>query len=229
MPSEPDPPTSTGTTDTVDRPAVRRTAPRELRRRQLIEATVASIAERGFAETKMADVAAGAGLSAGIVNFHFKSKEALLAATLEYIYDEYRRCWSQALSRAGNGPAARLAALVDANFEPSLCRPERMAVWLAFLGEARSRPAYHALCQRDDDMHLDQLVELFRSLNEQLGSSPVDPDLAAMNLMSLWDGLWQNMLMSPQRFSRAQARAACFAFLEALYPGLFGAGSGSPG
>ena len=35
------------------------------------------------------DVSQGAGLSQGIVNFHFKSKELLLIETLRFISNEY--------------------------------------------------------------------------------------------------------------------------------------------
>lgn len=59
-----------------------RKASKETRRQQLIEATIDSLAKRGYAETTLADVADGAGLSRGIVNFHFESKENLLIATL---------------------------------------------------------------------------------------------------------------------------------------------------
>ena len=57
---------------------------RERRREQLIRSTIDSIARRGFAETTLANVADGAGLSRGIVNFHFKSKDALLAQVREH-------------------------------------------------------------------------------------------------------------------------------------------------
>ena len=65
-----------------------RKASKETRRQQLIEATIDSLARRGYSETTMADVADGAGLSRGIVNFHFESKEKLLVATLQYMADE---------------------------------------------------------------------------------------------------------------------------------------------
>src|SRR5919109_4630275 len=70
-----------------------RKASKEARRQQLIEATIDSLAKRGYSETTMADVADGAGLSRGIVNFHFESKEKLLVATLQYMADEYARHW----------------------------------------------------------------------------------------------------------------------------------------
>ena len=46
-----------------------RAATKALRRQQLIDSTVDSIAKRGFSGTTLADVADGAGLSRGIVNF----------------------------------------------------------------------------------------------------------------------------------------------------------------
>src|SRR5512144_3072817 len=79
-----------------------RKASKETRRQQLIEATIDSLAKRGYSETTMADVADGAGLSRGIVNFHFESKEKLLVATLQYMADEYSQHWRAALQNAGD-------------------------------------------------------------------------------------------------------------------------------
>jgi len=97
-----------------------RKASKEVRRLQLIEATIDSLAKRGYAETTMADVADGAGLSRGIVNFHFESKEKLLIATLQHMYEEYSSHWRQALERAGEDPADQLKALVAADFDRSI-------------------------------------------------------------------------------------------------------------
>ena len=68
-------------------PAKGRSASKELRRQQLIKSTIDSIAKRGFADTTLANVADGAGLSRGIVNFHFKSKDKLLIETLKHVAD----------------------------------------------------------------------------------------------------------------------------------------------
>src|SRR6187402_566373 len=82
-----------------------RKASKEVRQLQLIEATIDSLAKRGYSETTMADVADGAGLSRGIVNFHFESKEKLLVATLQHMADEYSAHWRAALLKAGDDPA----------------------------------------------------------------------------------------------------------------------------
>ena len=85
--------TRTGQTTTK-----RRTASKEKRREQLIKATIRSVARRGLSDTTMAAVAGEAGLSQGIINLHFQSKERLLIETLTYLADEYRRAWEAALA-----------------------------------------------------------------------------------------------------------------------------------
>ena len=62
---------------------------KEARQRQLIDATIRAIGTYGYANTTLSHVAAAAGMSPGIVNFYFKSKEQLLAATLEQLAEEY--------------------------------------------------------------------------------------------------------------------------------------------
>src|SRR5436190_14665902 len=54
----------------------------EIRRRQLIEATIASIHEVGFAESSLSRISAKAGVSTGIVHHYFEDKAELLESTL---------------------------------------------------------------------------------------------------------------------------------------------------
>src|SRR5690606_1583564 len=63
----------------------RRTATREERRQQLILATIKCISRKGLGSITLGDVAQEAGLSQGIVNLHFTSKENLLNETLQYL------------------------------------------------------------------------------------------------------------------------------------------------
>jgi TetR/AcrR family transcriptional repressor of bet genes len=100
-------------------PAVKSAADKgAARRRQLIEATIAVIGRRGYANTTLTHVASEAGLSPGIVNFYFKSKEQLLQATLEQLTDEYAAFQREQLERAGASPAAQLDAAVLQRVQP---------------------------------------------------------------------------------------------------------------
>jgi len=112
-----------------------RRATRDARKQQLIEATIDSLAKRGYAETTMADISEGAGLSRGIVNFHFESKENLLIATLQWMADEYVAHWSAAYHKAGPRIADKLWALVAADFDKKICNRRKIAAWGAFWGK----------------------------------------------------------------------------------------------
>ena len=195
-----------------------RPATRERRREQLIRATVDSIARRGFAETTLANVADGAGLSRGIVNFHFKSKEALLAQTLEYLSEEYGAVWRGALERAENSPAQRLEALVMADFEPSVCNRRKIAVWFAFWGESKSRPTYLRTCGARDQQHHEALRGVCQAVIDDGGYDHVDADGAATVISATTDGLWLDLLLSPRSFSRERGLALTRTLLASLFP-----------
>lgn len=84
-----------------------RFASRETRRQQLVDATIASVAELGLSETTLASVTRRAGLSHGTVNFHFRSKRGLLVETLRHLTGEHRARWRAALEERTGGPAER--------------------------------------------------------------------------------------------------------------------------
>jgi AcrR family transcriptional regulator len=55
----------------------------EASRRQVLDAAIAMLAERGLAATSIQDIADAAGLSKGAVHYHFESKDELLHCVLE--------------------------------------------------------------------------------------------------------------------------------------------------
>ena len=201
-----------------------RAAP-EVRRRQLIDATLKCIERSGISGLTLSEVASEAGLSQGIVNLHFRSKDNLLNETLRHLADEYEATVAGALAEAGPDPADRLAALVAADFSPVVCSARSLAVWFAFDGEAKSRPTYRRICRARDaasDRRMRQVVgELLGGDSEEPGEVGVIAD----SLTALTDGLWLNCLMSPADWSRRRARATAYAMLESLFPGRIPAAS----
>lgn len=195
-----------------------RTASREERRTQLIDATIRSIATRGLSDTTTAVVAREAGLSQGIINLHFDSKERLLLSTLERVVDEYRAVWEAALEAAPADPAARLEALAQVDFHPSICDRNKLAVWFAFWSESKARPTYRRLCAARDRGYDRVLARLCRELVEIGRYDGVDPDLAARGLAALTEGLWLDMLASPRNVTRREAQRVSLAYLAHLFP-----------
>ncbi|MER8430745.1 transcriptional regulator BetI [Mesorhizobium caraganae] len=212
---------SSGTSEKTEPEKRGRKASKEVRQQQLIEATIDSLAKRGYAETTMADVADGAGLSRGIVNFHFESKEKLLIATLQYMYDEYSAHWRAALQKAGDDPARQLQVLVWADFDRSICNKRKLAAWLAFWGEAKSRPVYQALSSSRDAYYQQVFIDLCATLKES-GGYGYEPQVMALALSAMLEGLWLRLMMGTEDTTRETALQAANAFLAAAFPKHYG-------
>jgi TetR/AcrR family transcriptional repressor of bet genes len=195
-----------------------RTASKEVRRRQLIDATIASIAKHGFSGTTLAAVTKGAKLSHGIVNFHFKSKEALFVETLGFLAKEHYDCWHEAMEEAGPDPAAQLAAIIEVDFERSISSPKKLAVWFAFWGQPKYRSVYLKIHDTYDKRRTDEISRLCGQMVEDGGYEGIDPILAARILVSLIDGLWLSLLLYPKSAQPTRARSDCFTLLSQLFP-----------
>jgi TetR/AcrR family transcriptional repressor of bet genes len=195
-----------------------RTASREVRRRQLIKATIDSIAQRGLSDTTLATVTRGAKLSHGTINFHFKSKDLLLIETLRFLTEEHHDHWRASLERAGPAPEEQLTALIETDFAPAICNPKKLAVWFAYWGEAKARPAYMEIGGKYDQERLNKFTSLCRELKENGSYTHIDPSIAAKSLEAFIDGLWLNLLLYPKVFLRDEARRDCFSFLAGMFP-----------
>ncbi|MGB7453378.1 MAG: transcriptional regulator BetI [Lysobacterales bacterium] len=198
----------------------RRTASKEVRQDQLIKATIRSIARHGLSETTIATVAREAGLSQGIINLHFKSKERLLEETLGHIVDEYRSAWYKVMNSSGQTAAEKLAALAAVDFDKQICQRNKLAVWFAFWGESRSRLTYRKICAESSREYKQLLTGLCEELIKQ-GNFKVQAQHVAIGLLAMNSGLWLDMLISPSKMPAERAREISLSYLRGVFPGHF--------
>lgn len=189
----------------------------EFRKQRLIESTIECIDKLGLSQTTLARIATGAGVSQGIVIFHFQNKETLLEQVLAFMSREYIDCWQAALTGAGLEPIDQLCALARAPFTASICNRKKISVWYAFWGETRSRPKYHELCGAHDLAYSSRMLSLCQHL-EAAGKSSLGAQTAALSIEGMIDGLWQNFLIGPPGFKRQQALSAVFELIEIIFP-----------
>jgi TetR/AcrR family transcriptional repressor of bet genes len=176
------------------------------------------VADHGLADTTIATVAQEAGLSQGIINLHFQTKERLLTETLRYIADEYRNAVRSAVAKNGATPEAGLTALVDLDFHRNICERSKLAVWFAFWGERRFRPTYRRICAERDRSYDDMVRALCADLRVRGDYAEVDSDVIADGLSALTDGLWLDLLVRPDSMSREQAKRIAISYLADAFP-----------
>jgi len=210
-------------------PSLGRSVTRRIRRQQLIDATIDCLAKHGFSDTTMAHVAETAGLSQGIINFHFRSKEALLLETLSAMDEEYRGTWERALARAEPAPARRLEALLRSEFEPAICSRKKIAVWYAFYGEAKARPTYQKICGARDEDRRQAMHKILEELIAERGDTRCDNTAITDALTALTDGIWLDLHLSTKRIDREAAWRPVEVLLARLFPRHFPSDERRPG
>ena len=99
----------------------------ELRDR-VLDAALEVIAERGLAATRIADISARAGMSAGHVMYYFRSKDRVLVETLRHIEDRMHEQARTELATIDPGPD-RLRRLLELNLPDGLADPG-WTLWL---------------------------------------------------------------------------------------------------
>lgn len=210
----------TATIETTPPPTSRK-ASRPVRRQQLIDATIVVLARKGYSALTVADVAKTAGLSVGIINFHFESKEKLLASCLSHLAEEYYRNWKAALAVPGASVAEKLQLIVLGDFNDKIFTPDKLAAWIAFWGETQGRPIYVEICSAYDEERAQTVGSLCEKIIKDGGYKLV-PSTVMRALESLGDGLWLGVAAgnSPAKLTinASQARQALQATLVSFFP-----------
>ena len=195
-----------------------RTASRERRRGQLIAATMKCIARKGMSSTSIGDVAKEAGLSQGIVNLHFESKDNLLTETLRHMADDYKTRFNKALESSGPDAASKLLAVMQLDLRPSVIDRQKIAVWFAFWGEVKSRPTYRRICNEQDRYYEEVVASLCAEIIADGNYQDVSATSVATALTSMTNGMWLSYLISPRSFDRDRAMRAITDLLRRYFP-----------
>ena len=177
---------------------------RDVRRAQLIDATLQSIDQSGLSGTTLATVAQHANISTGIVSHYFGGKDGLLEATMRHILRDLWEATMRRRTAAEDEPRARLRAIVAANFDVSQVNTPVMKTWLAFWAESMHQPALRRLQRVNTRRLYSNLCAEFERVLPRAASRRAASGLAAMI-----DGLWLRGTLTGEPFdTKAALRVA---------------------
>jgi betaine-aldehyde dehydrogenase len=182
----------------------------DVRRRQLIEATIESLADVGFAACTLMDIARRAGVSPGLVAHYFGDKEGLLEATLRHLAGRLARLVSIRLAQART-PRERIQAVIDANLAPEEFDRRTASVWLAFWGQV----IHSARFKRVQNVYQRRMLSNLRHGLKQIVPAR-EAQSIAIAIAAVIDGLWlRETLAAEGEPHGAGARAIATAFVDA--------------
>lgn len=154
------------------------------RRLQLIEVTLASLAEVGAQGTTLAHIAGKAGVSAGLVAHYFTDKEGLLEAAFRVLLAKHRDQLRWRLT-AANEPGDRLKACVEACLSPEGLRASDSRAWLAFWSLVHQS----APLARIQQVYQRRMLSSLRAALRPLVPAPELAERAA-SIAALLEGTW---------------------------------------
>ena len=198
---------------------IRRADQKRATRKKLIETTIDIIADEGLSKTTLPKVAEKAGLSRGICNYHFKTKEQLLLDTFEAVYEEFEAAWKGALKDQSESPVVRLQKFVHVLLTPPVADVRKISVWLAYWGETPWRRTYLKVCTNMDREFEKSVADILGQLpNASLQASGMSLQAVAVALTGMIDGFWVQYLIAPNRLNPREAIIACLAYLASFFP-----------
>jgi uncharacterized protein (TIGR02246 family) len=159
----------------------------EQRREEILETTCAVVIERGFAATRISDVARRLDVSSSLIHYHFDSKEHLLAEAFSHYA---RKDLAEMEAEVESAPTA-LEQLDRAirNYVPEGSDDVEWMLWIDGWGEALRNPMMRKISQELDEQSTDLVARVLARGVERGEFSCADPAASALRLTALVDGL----------------------------------------
>jgi TetR/AcrR family transcriptional repressor of bet genes len=164
----------------------------QARRQQIVDGLLRVMAERGYERATIAAIAQAAGLTSGLVHYHFSTKQAVLLELVEQLAERLNARFHSLLRE--ESPQARLEAFIDARLASGQgADPAAVACWVAVGSEALRQPEVGDIYRRLMHSQRQQLEELLRALP----TPPARPQEAAVAILATIEGCYQLLAAVP--------------------------------
>ncbi len=169
----------------------------ETSQQQILEAAVRTIAAKGLADSSVQDIAAAAGVSKGVVHYHFESKDELLAKVVNLACTVMAERVRAAFLEPGTAAERMRRAITELWFVRRSGVPE-IRVIMEAMTVAVHDPALHATIGAALRTSREQVVQVGFTNLEEMGLAPrFAPDTMARLLLGALDGLALHQLFDP--------------------------------
>jgi AcrR family transcriptional regulator len=160
------------------------------RREQLLAAAAKVIQERGFADTRLSDVAREAGISPALVVYYFETRERLMVEALRYSEETFAEAVAARLEELGTA-RERLHELIQLTCtdRPTPQMPSGWGLWFDLWAQAARHPDAARYRADFDARWRERVADTVRQGVAEGDFVATDPDRFAQLLTALLDGL----------------------------------------
>jgi AcrR family transcriptional regulator len=180
-------------------------------RERLLDAAVRLIAREGIDNVRIARIATEAGVSAGLVHYHFASRDALLEEALEHSYERAGDLRLTALREGRATAAQRLAAMIDQCLPADRALHDDFVLWVELWLRSARDPALRPVAAR---LYARLHAWFAQAIADGVAAGELrDCDVERMTdrLLAVIDGYGIRVLTEDPRMPLARARAEIWA------------------
>ncbi len=168
------------------------------RRRQILAGFRDVLAERGYDGATINDIAKAAGVSAGLLHYHFADKRAIMIALVDDLSVESAERLGAALALSPVEPAARLDAYLGARLRPAgEAAAVSLACWVAVAAESLREVEVRRAYERAIKAEVERLTPLVEAALQAVGREASEAGAIAAGLMALVHGYFLLGTASP--------------------------------
>ncbi len=178
-----------------------------IRRRALVEATIAEVGARGSLDVTVGQIAKRAGMSSALAHHYFGGKDQIFLAAMQQILRDFGAEVRRGLSEART-PRARAVAVIEASFSDACFSPETVSAWMTLYAQAQTNAQMLRLLRLYQRRLQSNLTHALRPLSHR-------PEADAETLAALIDGLYLRSALARVQSAQA-ARSSALSALNTL-------------
>ena len=179
-------------------------APAKDRQERILDAVVGLLAQRGISAVSMRAVAREAGVSLGLVNYHYADKTSLIGAALRRIEAQDIALVEPDLALQ---PEERLRAALRRVADPEFLTTEYLSLRLQLWALARAHEDFEQINSDAQTRYRAGLAELIRAARPTLSRDQCRERAADIDVVQ--NGLWLTALLGLDRASIERSVARC--------------------
>ncbi|MEM7360062.1 MAG: TetR family transcriptional regulator C-terminal domain-containing protein [Pseudomonadota bacterium] len=183
---------------------------------KLIEATLESLMDEGMQGCSVRKISDRAGVSVGLVNYHFESIHHLVAAAYGHLALTFLNRAIETAATYKEHPRKQLSVFLQEIFHSEVMQRRVLRAWLVFWGLIDSAPPIQAAHQASNGAFTQYLQSIFDNLAQQTKLN-LPPKMAAIGLTAMIDGLWLEWCLQTDAFEPADCIQLCETWVDAVH------------
>lgn len=165
------------------------------RRQQIVDGLMTVMATSGYGGATIPLIAQAAGLTSGLVHYHFDSKQAILLELIQHLTALVDRRFE---SIKKTSPSSELSAYIDAHLAlGSGANPSAVACWIGIGAEAVNQAEVRAAYQQSTELQVAALEKICEKVLKAEGRKANKKRDIALGIFAAIEGCYRLLVAAP--------------------------------